>query len=241
VTQKKLQNFFQLYCHLLGLHVQFCFHLFLLGDDETQQMLQLNGQPKKESHRDRMIRLGLMTPFGTVIKTQQQQKETAPATDFEAFLVGRDQGKGKPKQKTVKKAAKRPAPESESSAAFTAGPKSETSAPSDSSSSSAPKKKRPNQFDQKDFKNYDPEVDYTAKKYQRQRAYKMTHNFSEDAQLSGDEYQDEDGARVGGSDEDDEYVPDKREFRHLSEPDSDDDEGHDAAGRLFCCNFYYNK
>ncbi|KAK7113755.1 DNA excision repair protein ERCC-6-like isoform X2 [Littorina saxatilis] len=176
---------------------------------------EMNGRPKKESERDRMIRLGMMTPFGTVIKTAQKNSPPVPATDFEKFLV-EEKGKGG-KKKPVRKTSI----SNLSQGSSNTHSQNSTSEHLSQHQPSLSEKKASNMFDEKDFRNYDPEVDYTQKQYQRKRQYKMTHNFSEDARLSGDEYQDEDGECL---ESDEEYIPDKTDMRHMSEPDTEDED-----------------
>lgn len=195
-----------------------------------QVLMGLNGRPKKESERDRMVRLGLMTPFGTVVKAAQKSQPPAPSTDFEKFLMSTVTKDGK--KKLVKRA-------SLSGSSHNGSTKTQSQdAASAQSSQGRPShlsKKRSNLFDEKDFRNYDPEVDYTEKRFQRKRQYKMAHNFSEDAQLSGDEYQNEEG-EVVESDED--YVPDRHETRHLPEPDTEDEDclGMKSCVTGLCCS-----
>lgn len=201
-----------------------------------QAFMGLNGQPKKESERDRMVRLGFMTPFGTIVKAAEKSQPPAPSTDFEKFLMSAP-GKGG-KKKSMKRASL-----SGSSPNGSAKTPSQDSTPQQSSQGrpSLLAKKRSNLFDEKDFRNYDPEVDYTQKRFQRKRQYKMAHNFSQDAQLSGDEYQDEDGEIV---ESDGDYVPDRHDMHHMSEPDMEDE---DFSGRksyvvvLQCLNTEYCK
>ncbi|XP_076449836.1 DNA excision repair protein ERCC-6-like [Babylonia areolata] len=163
-----------------------------INDDEeedgcaTDKLLDgLSGKPKKESKRDRMIRLGLMTPFGTVVKTAHQQQQ--------ALLNKQSKGG---KKKPVKRTS------------VHSSIQSSNKRPSAEETNLASGDQKTNRFDEKDFRNYDPEIDYTQKRYQRKRQYKMMHNFSEDTQLSGDEYQ-EDGECV---ESDDDYLPDERDM-----------------------------
>ena len=197
----------------------FCFY-FSEGRGVAEKVLEgMNGQSKKESQRDRLVRLGLMTPFGTVIKAGQKTPSSAPTTDFERFLAKRDSkgGKKKPMKKVLNQSTHH------GSSKKTRLGSSSTAATQNTPSSS--QTKAANRFDEKDFRNYNREVDYTEKRFQRKRQYKMEHDFSEDPQLSGDEYQDEDGQCLE-SDED--YMPDGRDMRHLSEPDT---ENEDSGGR----------
>lgn len=188
--------------------------------EDGQVFAGLNGQPKKESERDRMVRLGLMTPFGTVVKAVHESQPPASATGFEKFLV--DSAAKGGKKKPVKRAS---APGSSRHGSAQARPQDSTSEASSQDRSSLLAKKRTNLFDERDFRNYDPEVDFTEKRFQKKRRYKMEHNFSEDTQLSGDEYQDEEGEIV---ESDGDYVPDNCDMRHMSEDE-------DGAGKKKSC------
>ena len=229
-------------CHTVTHVLLFFFRPFTEASSITDQaFMGLNGKTKKESDRDRMVRLGFMTPFGTIVKAAEKSPPPAPSTDFEKFLMSAP-GKGG-KKKPTKRASL-----SGSSRNGSAKTQLQDSAPRQSSRNGSAKtqlqdstprqssqgrpsllaNKRSNLFDEKDFRNYDPEVDYTQKRFQRKRRYKMAHNFSEDAQLSGDEYQDEDGEIV---ESDGDYVPDRRDMRHMSELDTEDG---DCSGRKSC-------
>ncbi|KAL8610511.1 hypothetical protein ACOMHN_060431 [Nucella lapillus] len=156
------------------------------GGSATDKLLHgVHGKRQKETERDRLIRLGLMTPFGTVVKGSHKQ-QAAAASELRQVLAKRHAKGGK--KKPAKKGLSTRRPSSEAAADW------------------ALRDKKPNQFDEKDFRNYDPETDYTQKRYQRKRQYKMVHSYSEDVALSGDEFQNEDGEIL---DSDDDYAPEE--------------------------------
>ncbi|XP_046366645.2 DNA excision repair protein ERCC-6-like [Haliotis rufescens] len=137
-----------------------------LGQQGEDLEAGLTSGKKRESERDRMIRLGHMTPFGTIIKNKKQAKPKQRTT------TSKD-GASKTKHK------------------LSANGKSGVNHSVDGQS---PVKKRKseksNLFDARDHKLYDRETDYTQARYQR----RGRRSYGNGEASFGDEESDRDGS-----------------------------------------------
>ncbi|PVD37640.1 hypothetical protein C0Q70_00237 [Pomacea canaliculata] len=165
----------------------------------------LNGQPQKESARDRMIRLGEMTPFGTVLHgaTAKGESSGSKLSAFEQFLLD--------KQKNFRIKDKKPLKKNSlSSSQHRHHSKKSSDKASSSSSSTQPF----SIFHKKDKKANIEQVDNVQKVFQRKRSYPVAPDLSEDGEIR-DENCDKDKQILENSDSD--YEPECT--------DNDDSEG----------------
>lgn len=166
----------------------------------------LNGQPQKESARDRMIRLGEMTPFGTVLHgaTAKGESSGSKLSAFEQFLLD--------KQKNFRIKDKKPLKKNSlSSSQHRHHSKKSSDKASSSSSSTQPF----SIFHKKDKKANIEQVDNVQKVFQRKRSYPVAPDLSEDGEIR-DENCDKDKQILENSDSD--YEPECT--------DNDDSEGN---------------
>ncbi|XP_005098039.1 DNA excision repair protein ERCC-6 [Aplysia californica] len=201
-------------------------------DDEStfDQAFQLKKKPQKESERERMIRTGEMTPFGTMVKTKPSTA-AAPGkavrlSEFEKLMGARESTAMKAKKdfsKYLKKKsgqAQKPQAQKEDDG----GDKS-----SEPRAGPSNKSKR-NRFDERDWRVYDKETDYTQPKFRKRVTRKIQHSFSGDIRLSDEEDFDRDEDAF--EDDEDVYEPSKQELREESSDDfNDDDASEDELGK----------
>ena len=180
------------------------------------------GEGQSETVRNRMIRTGEMTPFGSVTQTQPppppRKLSLTESTDFDMFLKGQDTNVSKKKLDAKKKnlSKKKKAVKSIQSPAFAQSSKSQTG----STSSNKNKEigddfartsqkvdfnhRGINYFDHKDKRRYHTESDYSASSARKRKDKghsRLQHNFSEDRALSDVEVGDEMDEEAWGEDE----------------------------------------
>ena len=168
------------------------------------------GGAKSETEMERLIRLGEMTPFGTSMSKinnekpgQTSQKSKQPMSEFEKYLQDQAAKSASKQGYTKKKSAnekKRPSnlvpPESDEPVAKSAKMFKLNSSPDLLSTHPSSKRKSTkggNRFDAKDKRRYQPyEKDFSSYK-QRNRRYRLDHQWSGDPDLSdfSDNNQDE--------------------------------------------------
>ena len=216
-----------------------------LSSDESEEVDTLEAAlgltTRNETETERMIRLGEMTPFGTVMSNvtkpasstaTQQGSQSNHMSEFEKYLMDQSK-KSATKWKIHKKKPSSALGKSKSSADLnqeepvTKKSKLEKSKSDtdlevkkrDKSHETRKEKRLSNLFDEKDKRQYTPnEKDFSNYK-QRKRRYKLTHQWTGDPDIS--DYSD---SEEGFDPDDQEWCPDKEEYR-----DEDEDGGMELS------------
>lgn len=199
------------------------------GEEESEnfdinQVLGLTAGPSKETEREKMIRLGEMTPFGTVVSkpTTSSDKKISSISltqnsSFDQFFMDKDNARVSQKKPTPKvqselnkKLERMKASLTEDSKKSEKKKKTEKStSDEDNKKKGKCKSKRKNIFDERDNKRYRDDVegaDFSHLKSSKSKFPKMNHNFSEDPVLSDQEERSSD-----------DYQPNEQELAMLSD------------------------
>ena len=186
------------------------------------------GPVAEETERERMIRLGEMTPFGsTVSAPTDSSKASKPRkaegmTDFEKYLKDQESKMSKAKKAHKTKMKKSATASDLQNKDRKVLPKNKLKRTHSETSIGDGSLREPgNRFDEADRRHYWSGESDTSRWHIRQRRShaRLGHNFSEDGRLSDYE---EDGETFG----DEDYVPHADEI-------IDDDEDFSAAGQIW--------
>ncbi len=195
--------------------------LFVDGNVDLEQALGLSGSAE-ETETERMIRLGEMTPFGSIMKPKPSGPHLANgASDFDKYLLDQSQKAMNVKRVKIKKKSSTPSKRGSDEAGCSDqrqdGPVKKRAKLRKSMSDSRISDKdifvqnynvkRPNLFDAKDKRTYwnANETDFSHRKPWRRRLHaRLGHNFSEDRALSDN---DEDYDNEGYMMPEEEYIP----------------------------------
>ena len=183
---------------------------------------------RTETLQEKMVRLGQMTPFGTVMKFSNDKvdgtaegKKNKPQhlSDFEKYFMAQDKlAKGKVPKKS---SSQEQSEQSKTPAQNDSSPKTKKKRKVDEreGSTSGDKRKRENIFDAKDKRVYHSgERDYSNWKQYRRKS-SIHHNFSEDGVVSDCDNGDDAGVYM---DSEDEWKP-ARDQAEFDDRDADDD------------------
>ncbi|BFZ02829.1 hypothetical protein BsWGS_05868 [Bradybaena similaris] len=187
----------------------------------VDEAFSVGAKPKKETERERMIRTGEMTPFGTLVKTNSQQSSSKQIhlSDFEKLLVGKESSQKKAqkdfnkylKQKTAGKASNIKNAMLEDS-------------PDVSASTSSMKARKSNKIDEKDKSVSDKKSGCSLPRRKQNSTSQSQPELKEDGEISNEEDFERDQEEM--DDDEDEYHPSKDE---LQDEFSDDDEYADNS------------
>lgn len=175
----------------------------------------------KETERERLIRTGEMTPFGSVTAEKPAPKvirpdESKQLSDFEKYLLDQTKKHSTHSKKKLKKSPSTPSKQNLEPSPSEGEPrvkKSKWSKQEASSSAATSASKRKNLFDAKDKRRYQSnETDFSNYRSRKAHFPRLQHNFSEDGAMSDHEDYDDDGH----NDEDRDYIPDEG---HMLEED----------------------
>lgn len=176
------------------------------------QAFSINSKAKKETNREKMIRTGEMTPFGTVVKPAVPKP--VQLSDFEKQMMAKE-----PPSQRIKKDFSKYLKKKKEASLSQQSVKSVDPEHGQAESSSQAKKRKTNRFDERDWRVYDKD---SWERPKRQTGHRVHHNFSGDGQLSEEEdWNRECDELMDCDDPQDDYVPSKEE---LMEDSSEEDE-----------------
>ena len=234
-----------------------------------ESALGIGGLSSAETDMEKMIRTGEMTPFGTVVQSNDAHRRpaTVPSTsprpgtsaqvsDFEKFLLNQDK-KGEHKRKMAGTTSIAQSIKSETDAKKSSSNDKTTlrrkSQPDERSKKSRKKMKSEesfkkfieeqdsNIFDKKSKMIHRPAEKYISKDRQRKRKSfpKLSRNMSDDDEMSDVEMDGDDEEAGVAEDSSDEYIPDEEELRG-SWKDDDKGESSKTKGRQMFLNPFIN-
>ncbi|GFO00974.1 DNA excision repair protein ercc-6-like [Plakobranchus ocellatus] len=187
------------------------------GDSLFDQAFDVSGNSKRETEKERMIRTGEMTPFGTVVKTKTAKAETSKPlqlSEFERQMMASESQSQRAKKdfsRYLKKKKQSFVPESKA--------KQMDSGSTVGGTSSGTKAKKRNRFDENDWRVYDKD---TWERPKRQTGHRINHSFSGDHQLSDEEEWNRECDELMDCDEgEDDYQPSKEELMDDSTDEED--------------------
>ncbi|GFR85602.1 DNA excision repair protein ERCC-6-like [Elysia marginata] len=176
------------------------------------QAFDVKSKAMKETNRERMIRTGEMTPFGTVVKTGAPKP--VQLSEFEKQMMAKESQSQKVKKdfsKYLKKKGKASVSEQNK--------KPLDSGCSHGESSSQAKQKKTNRFDERDWKVYDKD---RWERPKRQTGHRVYHDFRGDSQLSDEEDWNRECDELMDCDNaEDDYKPSKEELLEESSEDGE--------------------
>ncbi|CAG5128960.1 unnamed protein product [Candidula unifasciata] len=182
------------------------------AEHTVDEAFNVGAKPKKETERERMIRTGEMTPFGTLVKvnTQQSSSKQIHLSDFEKLFVAKESTQKKVQKDFSKYLKQRTARASNAKKAKLDDSHEE------SSSKSSVKLRKTEKFDEKDKHSSGQEAGHSLPKRKRNAG---SQSQPEQNEMTDGEDFERDAEEI--EDEEDEYHPSKDE---LQDEFSDDEE-----------------